>query len=52
MNYPELTKKIQSKTVGGRLGKPDDVADVIIFMLSDASAWMTGQVININGGSD
>ena len=38
--------------MGGKLGQPDDVADVIIFLLSDASAWMTGQVLAINGGAD
>jgi NAD(P)-dependent dehydrogenase (short-subunit alcohol dehydrogenase family) len=34
------------------MGEPDDVADVIMFLLSDASAWMTGQILTINGGSD
>lgn len=52
MNYPELREKVQSKTANRQLGKPGDVADVIIFLLSDASAWMTGQVLTINGGSD
>jgi NAD(P)-dependent dehydrogenase (short-subunit alcohol dehydrogenase family) len=36
----------------GRLGQPTDIADVVIFLLSDASSFMTGQVIPVNGGSD
>lgn len=34
----------------GRLGCPADVAGVVEFLLSDAAAYLTGQVINITGG--
>lgn len=34
----------------GRLGQPDDVARVIVFLLSSSSAYMTGQVVTIGGG--
>lgn len=34
----------------GRLGAPDDVAQAMIWLLSDASSWVTGQVIGIDGG--
>ncbi len=33
-----------------RLGDPADVAAVVLFLLSDASAYVTGQVIGVNGG--
>lgn len=33
-----------------RIGQPTDVAALILFLLSDASAWMTGAVIPIDGG--
>ena len=33
-----------------RLGKPEDIADVFMFLASDASAWVSGQVIMVNGG--
>ncbi|MFE0193778.1 SDR family NAD(P)-dependent oxidoreductase [Streptomyces sp. NPDC059008] len=34
-----------------RLGQPQDVADVIAFLVSDAGRWITGQVITVDGGA-
>ena len=34
----------------GRIGRPDDIANAIAWLLSDASDWVTGQVIGIDGG--
>ena len=33
-----------------RLGTPDDVAGIVAFLLSDASSWITGQCIGVDGG--
>lgn len=33
-----------------RLGQPEDVANVVSFLLSEQSNWMTGQIIEVNGG--
>jgi 3-oxoacyl-[acyl-carrier protein] reductase len=34
-----------------RIGKPDDVADVILFLASDSARWITGASIPVDGGS-
>ena len=33
-----------------RPGDPDDVANAILFLASDLAAYITGQVLNVNGG--
>lgn len=33
-----------------RVGKPEDIADVSLFLLSDKSSWMTGQILGVDGG--
>ena len=35
----------------GRIGEPDDIADLIVFLLSRRAAWITGQNIAIDGGT-
>lgn len=34
----------------GRVGEPEDIADVILFLASDAARYMTGQVVPVDGG--
>lgn len=42
----ELKKMIPA----GRFGKPEEVADLVAFLVSDKAAYITGEVISINGG--
>lgn len=35
----------------GRMAQPDEIADVIVFLASDDARYVTGQVVNVNGGS-
>ena len=39
-----------SGTPAGRLGTPDDTADLVRFLLSDQGAWINGQLLYSNGG--
>jgi NAD(P)-dependent dehydrogenase (short-subunit alcohol dehydrogenase family) len=34
----------------GRVGRPADVAAMIVFLLSDEASWMTGTIIPVDGG--
>ena len=34
----------------GRLGQPDDIAKTVLFLASDDASWITGQIIEVNGG--
>jgi len=39
-----------SQTPLGRTGQPDDIADIAVFLASDASRWLTGEKISAGGG--
>ena len=34
----------------GRIGQPDDIAGSAVYLLSDASSWMSGQILHVDGG--
>jgi len=50
----ELDEEVRSEWLRsiplGRAGTPEDVADVVAFLASDAAGYVTGQVLNIDGG--
>jgi len=47
----DIYKKNENNYPLGRYGKPSDVAFLVIYILSDASEWMTGSSLTIDGGS-
>ena len=48
---PNLRDKFLSGIPAGRFGKPDDIKGVAIFLASDASAWVTGVLLPMDGGN-
>jgi 3-oxoacyl-[acyl-carrier protein] reductase len=46
----EIKKELESKIPVGRLGKPEDVAHTVLFLVSSKADYITGQVINVDGG--
>ena len=50
LNSPEKQEISAKRHPLGKYGQPDDVSQLIVFLLSDKSNWMTGQVIGIDGG--
>ncbi len=46
----EQLKEDESKYPLKRYGRPDDIANLAVYMLSDASTWMTGSDVKISGG--
>lgn len=48
VDYSEVEQKYPLK----RFGKPQDVANLVVYLLSDASEWMTGSCIDITGGGE
>ncbi|MFD6191630.1 SDR family oxidoreductase [Streptomyces sp. NPDC060275] len=49
-NEPEKPAMAVAMTSLGRLGRPDDLADVVAFLAGPDGRWPTGQNIRANGG--
>jgi 3-oxoacyl-[acyl-carrier protein] reductase len=50
MLLPARREQVPKQTPLGRIGTPQDIADVIAFLASGDARWITGQVIPVNGG--
>ncbi len=48
---PGLREDYLENTPLGRAGRPEEVAEVVAFVASDAATWMTGATIDLNGGA-
>lgn len=46
----EYGDKVKQQYPLGRLGRPKDHANAVVFLTSDAADWVTGQVLSVNGG--
>lgn len=46
----ENRKKYDNNHPLKRVGKPGDIMEAVVFLLSDKSSWMTGQILHVDGG--
>lgn len=47
---PEVVKRVSAGIPLGRVGEPEEIADVVVFLASDAARYMTGSTIVVDGG--
>jgi 3-oxoacyl-[acyl-carrier protein] reductase len=45
----QLIKAIANGSPFQKLGEPDEIADAVVFLSSDASRWVSGQVVRVSG---
>lgn len=48
--HPEIVARLARRYPVGRIGRPDDIAPAVLYLASDESEWVTGQVLPVNGG--
>ena len=50
-SIPEVAAALAERTpLHARIGQPDEIADVVAFLASDAARWVTGDIIAVDGG--
>ena len=46
----DFQKQMESQTPLGRIGQPNDIAPIAVFLASGSSGWLTGETIIASGG--
>ncbi|HQL24394.1 MAG TPA: SDR family oxidoreductase [candidate division Zixibacteria bacterium] len=49
-NYEEMKKQVTARTPFGRIGRPEEVAEAVVFLCGDGASWITGQTLIVDGG--
>jgi 3-oxoacyl-[acyl-carrier protein] reductase len=49
-DQPEVYESVRASIPWGRLGTPEEVADVAVFLLSPRAAWVAGECLSVDGG--
>lgn len=48
---PGVVEEYVENTALGRAGTPEDIAEAVVFLCSPQSSWMTGEILDLNGGA-
>ncbi|MFF4370572.1 SDR family oxidoreductase [Streptomyces sp. NPDC001594] len=51
LNVPEAVAGLEAMTALGRVGEPEDIADAVGFLAGPQGRWVTGQTIDVSGGT-
>lgn len=49
-NFEEMKREVSERTPFKRIGKPEEVADVVVFLAGPKASWITGQTVIVDGG--
>jgi NAD(P)-dependent dehydrogenase (short-subunit alcohol dehydrogenase family) len=50
LDYPEARKVLEDRQPLNRIGEPEDVANAVIYLASDEAKWISGVILNVDGG--
>ncbi len=50
LDYPEARKVLEDRQPINRIGEPSDVANAVVYLASDESDWISGVILNVDGG--
>jgi NAD(P)-dependent dehydrogenase (short-subunit alcohol dehydrogenase family) len=50
MSDPELLQRIIASEPMGRVGEPEEIAEAVVWLCSDAASFVTGHAMSIDGG--
>jgi len=50
LEYPEAKKVLEDKQPLNRIGEPSDIANAALYLASDEANWISGEILNVDGG--
>jgi len=49
-NFEQMKREVSDRTPFKRIGKPEEIADVVVFLAGPKASWITGQTVIVDGG--
>jgi enoyl-[acyl-carrier protein] reductase III len=49
-NFEHMRQEVSARTPFKRIGRPEEVADVVVFLAGPRASWITGQTVIVDGG--